>query len=408
MPLSALAVRNAKPGEKPFKLADSGGLYLLVTPKGAKLWRYDYRFGGRRKTLAIGAVGDVDLAEARERHDAARRTLRDGKDPSAEKQAAKTVPVIQTPAEKPRFRDVAESWMQARRVRWTSETAWARVKNRIEKDAYPAIGDMAVDEVTPRQMLDLARKVEERGSIETARRLVNWCGEIFAFAIAEGKAERDPSRDILPALKSKPPVKHRAALRLDQLPEFFERLARYDGDETTRLALRIIVYTFVRTVELREADWSEFDLNAVEPVWRIPAARMKESLEHIVPLAPQVVADLRKLRSLTGPKGKVLPSPITSTGVISENTLLFALYRLGYHGKATVHGFRGTASTILNESGRFESDWIERQLAHVEENNVRRAYNAAQWLPQRRAMMVFYADLLDEQQGQSTPTVASL
>jgi integrase len=398
MPLSALAVRNAKPGPKPFKLADSAGLYLLVTPKGGKLWRYDYRFAGRRKTLAIGAVGDVDLAEARERHEEARRLLRDGKDPSIEKRAARVARAAE-PTTEPTFREAGDAWMAARRTRWTSETSWARVKNRIEGDAYPAIGNLALREIEPRQVLDIARAVEKRGSIETARRLVNWIGEIFAFAIAEGKADRDPSRDILPALKSKPPVKHRAALRLEELPEFFERLARYDGDEQTRLALRIIVYTFVRTVELRDADWREFDLKAVEPVWRIPGERMKEGLEHIVPLAPQVVADLTRLKALTGGKGKVLPSSITATGVISENTLLFALYRMGYHGRATVHGFRGTASTILNESGRFDRDWIERQLAHVEENQVRRAYNAAQWLPQRRAMMVQYAQWLDEAAG---------
>lgn len=393
MPLSALAVKNAKPAEKPYKLTDGGGLYLLVQPTGSKLWRLDYRFAGRRKTLAVGPLTDVSIAEAREAREEARRLLRAGEDPSAVKQARRAAAVVE--AGKPTFEQAARTWMKARRARWRSATSWARVENRFVKDVFPVVGHLPVDEVEPRHMLDIARTLEARGAVESARRLMNHCGDVFTMAIAEGMAERDPTRDILKALRTKPRPKHRAALWADDLPEFFRRLAAYDGEEQTRLALEVIVYTFVRTVELREARWEEFgDLDAEEPTWRIPGERMKMDRDHIVPLAPRVVAILKRLREIAGDSEFVLPSRLGAS-VMSENTMLGAMWRMGYKGRATVHGFRRTASTTLNESGLFNEDWIERQLAHIEGNSVRRAYNAAEWLGPRRQMMLWWADFLD-------------
>jgi integrase len=390
MSLTAVGVRNAKSGDKPYKLADSGGLYLLINPQGSKLWRLDYRFDGKRKTLALGNSQDVPLAEAREARDDARKALRNGVDPGDVRKAAKARQVVD---ESRQFKAVAERWFAARKSRWV-EGYSDRIWSRVEADVLPELGSLPVNEVTAEQVLSALRVIEQRGAIETARRVGNYIQDIFRLAKAERLVVANPADDLAAALSARPPAKRRAALKAAELPKFLRDLKSYNGEAQTRLALQLTLLTFVRTSEVRFAQWSEFEnLDGAEPLWRIPAERMKMRAEHLVPLSKQAVDVLEGLRKISSGDGSLFPAP-TVSGVMSENTMIYALYRMGYHRRATVHGFRGTASTILNEQG-FNRDWVERQLAHAERDEVRAAYNAAEWLPQRRKMMAWWADHLD-------------
>jgi integrase len=387
--LSAVAVKAAKPQEKPYKLADSGGLYLLVNPIGSKLWRLDYRFGGKRKTLALGNSLDVSLGQARDLRDDARRSLRDGLDPG-EARARKKRHVEEQ--ESARLRAVAKRWFAARTSRWVSGYA-ERIWRRVEDDILASAGDRAIDSITSDDVLALLRAIEGRGAIETARRVGNYLQDIFRFAKAERLVNSNPADDLTAALSARPPPKRRASLKARDLPAFLKGLEAYPGERQTMLAVKFTLLTFVRTSEVRFASWSEFEgLGGSEPLWRIPAERMKMRAEHLVPLSAQAVAVLDEIRK-GWPEEEMLFPAATTTRVISENTMIYALYRMGYHSRATVHGFRSTASTILNEQG-FNRDWIERQLAHADRDEVRAAYNAAEWLPQRREMMTWWANYL--------------
>jgi len=391
MKLTATAVRNAKPGAKPVKIFDGGGLFLLVNPNGSRWWRFKYRFESKEKLLSLGVYPDVSLADARAKRDDVRKQLGAGIDPGAARKARKANRLDRAANS---FEVVAREWLAKFSTNW-APTYTVKVKARFEKDVFPWIGDRPVAEITSRELLEVLRRIEKRGALETAHRALTECGQVFRYAVATGRAKRDPTFDLRGALKAPPPVKHRASIAADGLPTFMTRLARYNGDERTRLGIDFILRTMVRTTEARFAKWPEFeDLEGRSPLWRIPPGRMKIQREHLVPLAPQVVGLLDQLRPLSGRSDLVFVAP-TNAGVLSENTFLFALYNLGYHGKATVHGFRGTASTILNEN-EFEPDWIERQLAHVEKDKVRAAYNAAQWLKQRRQMLLWWSDYLDE------------
>jgi integrase len=263
--------------------------------------------------------------------------------------------------------------------------------NSFEADAFPKLGSRPIADVTAVELLAAAKKVEKRGAVETAHRLLQVCGQVFSYAIATGRAERNPVSDLRGALQ---PVQksNNAYLKADELPDFLKKLDNYDGQPQTKLALRFLLLTFVRTGELRGAGWKEINFDKAE--WRIPAERMKMRDPHIVPLSKQAIAILRELQPLTGHWSHVFPNQHKPSGCMSENTILYALYRMGYHSRATGHGFRSTASTILNEQG-FNSDVIERQLAHGERNQVRAAYNHAQYLPERRKMMQWWADYLD-------------
>jgi len=392
MALSDVACRNAKPGEKPQKLSDAGGLYLYIAPTGGKLWRCDYRHDGKRRTASFGAYPHVGVAEARRRRDQLKARLVHGIDPSA---AAKADKRAARAAAATSFEAIAREWYAAKRPGWTAGYA-NRLLSRLEADVFPTFGKRPIAEIEPPEVLEAIRKVEGRGAVELAKRELQVSGQVFRFAVATGRAKRDPTRDLVGALKSPVRKQHHRALRREDLPGFLVALDNYDGEPRTRLALQLIVLTFVRTSELRAAEWKEFEhLDSSEPLWRIPAARMKMRFEHLVPLAPQAVAVLQALRPLCGRSPLLFPSP-GKEGVMSNNTMLFALYRMGYHGRATVHGFRGVASTWLNEAG-FPSDWIERQLAHDERNEVRGAYNSAQYLPGRRQMMREWAEYLTAQ-----------
>lgn len=397
MPLTDAGIRTLKPAAKSFKRADGHGLNLLVNPCGSKLWRLAYRFEGKQKMISGGAYPAVGLADARMWRDEAKSLLAKGIDPSEHRRKAKQEAVM---AAANNFEAVAREWHESRRAKWSERYAWITLR-RIEADIFPELGRLPIARIEPADILATIRKVEQRGSIDMARRLNNYIGEVYRYAVALGVAPRDPSRDIMAALRERPPVRHRASIAAADLPTFFAKLAREEQLEPiTRLSLLLTLFTLVRTNETRFARWDEFEgLGTCEPLWRIPASRMKMRSEHLVPIAPEVSAILDELRSLDLPGPFLFPG--TRRGVMSENTMLFALYRLGYHNKATVHGFRGTASTILNESGLFASDWIERQLAHVQRDQVRAAYNAAQYLPQRRQMLEWWASYLAQQRAVS-------
>jgi integrase len=388
MPLTDTKCRNAKGQIKPRKLSDGGGLHLLVNPDGAKYWRLAFRWHGKQRTLALGVYPAVGLMKARAARDEAKRDLAANIDPSVLKRERKRAAQIATGNT---FEAVArewhENWKDARSPYYA-----AQILRRLEANAFPVIGRRPIAAIEPPELLDMLRKVEKRGVNETARRLKQLVGQIFRFAMVTGRAKRDPSIDLKDALRATgEPQRHRA-MPLPELPTFLQNLESYNGDRQTRLALKLVTLTFLRTTELRGGRWSELqNLDKNSALWRIPAERMKMRLEHLVPLSRQAVEVMRELSTFSGNSPYIFPSP-GKDGYMSSNTMLYALYRMGYHGRATTHGFRAVASTILNESNLFNRDWIERQLAHVERNEVRRAYNAAEWMPDRRRMMQWWAD----------------
>jgi integrase len=404
MPLTDTRIRNAKPIGKPYKLSDGGGMYLLVTPDDARYWRLDYRFAGKRRTLALGIYPIVSLANARSRREDARALLAKEIDPGVAKKAAKRTAKL---ASENTFEAIAREWIANQRNRLAIRYS-ALLLVRLEADIFPQIGSRPITEIDAPELLEMLRKVEKRGVIETARRLRQLCGQVFRYAIVTGRAKNDPSADLRGALKSSGRPRGHKAMSVDEVPNFLRSLDAYDGDPRTRLALRLAILTFVRTTELRAARWSEFeDLEGNDPLWRIPPDRMKMKREHIVPLAPQAVAVLRELRALSGSAASqfLFPSP-SRDGYMSNNTMLYALYRMGHHGRATVHGFRAMASTALNEMG-FRPDVIERQLAHQENNAVRAAYNRAEYLSERRTMMNQWADYIDAVVGRNVVPLQS-
>lgn len=386
--LSDAKVRNARPRSKRYKFADGEGLFLVVMPSGSKYWRLKYFFAGREKLLALGVYPDIGLAEARERRAEARKLLATGKDPGEAKQEAKQLATLKS---ENAFEVIAFEWLAIREHEWALSYR-GRLRAQIERHILPKLGKKPVAEITAPDVLAMLRIIEGKGVLETARRMMQVTGQIFMYAIATGRAERNPVPDLKGALKS-PVVKHHSFLSEAELPDYLKKLEGYDGSPQTKLALRLLLLTFVRTNELRGAQWTEIDWDKAE--WRIPAERMKMKELHIVPLSRQAIAVLRELQELAGKRNYVFPNQHNPATFMSENTMLFALYRMGYHSRTTGHGFRSTASTILNER-EFRADVIERQLAHGERNTVRAAYNHAQYLPERRKMMQWWADYLEK------------
>lgn len=399
MPLSNVRVESAKPREKPYKLGDEKGLYLLVQPTGQKWWRLKYRFGPRKdgkpgqaeKMLSLGIYPDVSLKRARERRDEARQLLADGTDPSAQRKAdehAERVAHLHT------FAAVAGAWMDRNRQKWT-ESHTTKTRRRFEQHVFPWIGKRAIREVKRADIRELLRRIESTGRIETAHRVLQLCSSVFDYAANDEITEHDPCRGLQEVL---PPVQERHHASITDPKRVGELLRAIDGFTGTlpvASALRLAPLLFVRPGELRKARWSEFDLEAAEPLWRIPAERMKMREQHLVPLSKQAVAILRDLYPLTGPDGYVFPSVRNVSRPMSENTLNAALRRLGYDKNTmTAHGFRSMASTILNEQ-QWHKDAIERQLAHGERDKVRGSYNFAEHLPERRRMMQAWTDYLD-------------
>jgi len=388
MPLSDVAIRRCKLNKTPQKLSDGGGLYLLIQPSGTKLWRYKYRFAGKEKLLALGSYPETSLAEAREKHLAARKLLSSGKDPSQAKQEARRQLILD---QSDTFEAVAREWHANQSGRWAPSHA-KKILRQLELDAFPKLGGRAIKELSPSEILEVVRKVEKREAHDSAHRLLRNINQVCCFAVVTNRLTRSPAIELKGALK---PVRrnNNAYLREEELPEFFEKLRNYDGERTTQFGLQLLALLFVRTKELRGAAWKEISFD--KELWRIPAERMKTKSPHIVPLSKQAIATLKELQGITGHRELLFPNRTQPSKCISENTMLYALYRMGYHSRATGHGFRATASTILNENG-FSPDIIERQLAHAERNEVRAAYNHAQYLPQRRQMMQWWADYLDK------------
>lgn len=384
--LSDLAVRAAKPGEKPFKVTDGQGLYLLVNPNGSRWWRWDYRRPeGNRNTLSLGVYPDVSLKQARERRDEARRLLADGIDPGAKRQAEKL-------AQSDSFEAVAREWFAKFSPNWAPSHS-SKIITRLEKDIFPWIGSRPVSAITAPELLTCLRRIESRGALDTAHRAHQNCGQIFRYAVATGRAERDPSSDLRGALPPATHVHYASITEPEKIGALLRAIDGYDGTFISRCALRLAPLVFVRPGELRAAKWAEFDHEKGE--WRIPASRMKARVMHIVPLSSQALEILRELRPLSANSEYLFPSVRTPKKPISDNTLNAALRRLGYTtDEVTTHGFRSMASTLLNEQG-WSRDAIERQLAHGERDEVRAAYNYAQYLPERRKMMQAWADYLD-------------
>lgn len=389
--LTDRAVKQAKATEKAYKLPDEKGLFLLVHPNGSKYWRLKYRILGKEKLYAIGVYPQVGVSEAREKRDAARKLIAEGIDPVDNKRQAKAEALLKSDNS---FESVAREWHTKRRETWSADHA-RRILQSLETDVFPSIGDRSIADLSAPEILAVLRRIESRDALDHLGRVRQRIAQVFKYAIQSGKALHNPAAEMTGACKTRK-QEHRPALSRQELPEFLTKLAAYDGNAQTRLALKLLILTFVRTTELRGARWEEFDFERAE--WRIPAERMKMKEAHVVPLSTQALAVLEELKPITGAGELAFPSQNGEDKIMSENTMLYAMYRMGYHSRATVHGFRATASTILNEMG-YRPDVIERQLAHAERNKVRAAYHRSEYLAERKTMIQGWADFIDAQGG---------
>lgn len=388
-------IRKTKPAAKPLKLSDGGGMYLLIKPDGGRYWRMNYRFDGKQKTLALGVYPTVTLADARQRREDARRMLANGSDPGEARKAAKVARAVAAAIAADTFETVAWEWLKKREANGeTSAATIGKDRWRLESYLFPAIGSRPITEITAKELREALRAIEDSGKSETASRVKITAGQVFRWAILEGKAENDPTTPLRRQFTTPTPT-HRAALTDPaKIGELLRAIDGFTGRATTLAALKLAPLVFVRPGELRKAEWSEFDLEGA--MWRIPAARMKMKQPHLVPLCRQAIEVLRELQSFTGDGALVFPAIGKAGRPMSENTVNQALRRLGYaNDEMTGHGFRSMAATRLNEMG-WNADAIERQLAHAEPNKVRAAYtSAAQYLPERTRMMQAWADYLD-------------
>ena len=388
MPLTDVTIKNAKLREKPYKLHDEKGLYVLVTRSG-KYFRFDFRILNKRKTLALGVYPDTSLSDARGKRDDARKLIAREVDPCELKKIEKRAKLIRATNS---FEAIAREWISKQAGSWT-ESHTEKVLSRLEKDLFPVIGGKAITEVTAPEILALLRKIENRGAIDTAHRAKQNCSQIFRYAIATGRAARDPAADLRGALHSIKKNHYPTITEPRKIGELLRAIDGYSGSCVVRYSLQLAPLLFVRPGELRNAEWSEFDLERCE--WRIPAGKMKMKVEHIVPLAKQVIQIVKELHAYTGHGRYLFPSVRTDSRPMSSNTVNASLRRLGYTtDEMTGHGFRAMASTSLHEQG-WSSDIIERQLSHGERNPVKAAYNHAEYLPERRKMMQSWADYLD-------------
>ena len=387
--LSDLSVRRATAKKKPYKRYDGGGLYLLVTVKGAKYWRFDYRFQAKRKTLSLGVYPRIRLQQAREQHIQAKQQLAQGIDPCQQRQILK---LVQGDTQGTQFETIAREWHQRYYDSWSPAYAQT-ILHRLTVNIFPFIGQRDIAAIEPLELLAPLRKIEARGALHTAHRLQALCSRIFRYAVATGRCQSDICRDLRGAL---PPAQsgHFASLTdPQQVAGLLRAIEDYSGDYTTLYALRLSPYVFVRPGELRQAEWQEIDFKAQQ--WRIPAVKMKMRREHIVPLSRQSLQIFQTMRTLNPQRRYVFTSLRSPQRPISNNTLNAALRRMGYRkDQMTAHGFRSLASTLLNEQG-FKPDIIEKQLAHEESNAIRAAYNRAEYLPERTQMMQQWADYLD-------------
>ena len=392
MKLTDTAVRKAKPEAKPYKIADGGGMYLEVMPNGSKYWRLKFRFAGKEKRLALGVYPDTTLALARERREEARKLLANGGDPSAIKQTQKRQAKV---AAANTFEAVAREWIENRSNDWT-EGHKALTLRTLEQDAFPSLGRRPIAEITPSELLATVRAIEKRGALEISSRVLQRCSAVFRFAIATDRCNSNPATELRGALK-KPKRSHYTTIEKGGFPKLLRDIDGYQGSPLTTYAMQLMALTFTRTGELIEAKWDEINLKRGE--WLIPAERMKMRRPHLVPLSKQAIAIFKLTAKLTGDREYVFPNRNDPTKPASKAIILRALGRMGYTGKMTGHGFRSAASTILNEQKskwNIHRDAIELQLAHVEKNASRAAYNFAEYLDERRTMMQQWANHLDK------------
>ncbi|HEM8505050.1 TPA: tyrosine-type recombinase/integrase [Citrobacter koseri] len=388
MKLTARQISTAKPTEKPYKLSDGGGLYLLVNPNGSRYWRMKYRYAGKEKLLSIGVYPDVTLAEARDKRTEAKRMLAAGDDPSEVKQAAREAKSL---AVNNSFELLALEWHEHKKPNWSSGYA-DDILEYLRKDIFPYIGKKAVTDIKPMTMLSVLKKMEERGVLDKLKKTRQACRQIFTYAIITGRAEFNPVADLAGALKT-PKQQHFPHLMPAQIGPFIQAVNAYTGSKATRAATLLLMYTSVRTIELRASEWAEFDLD--NDLWQIPKERMKMRRPHLVPLSRQVKSHLLELKEITGWGKYVFPGRNDARKPMSEASINQVIKRIGFAGRVTGHGFRHTMSTVLHEKG-FNSAWIEAQLAHADRNTIRGTYNHAQYLDGRREMLQWYADYLDE------------
>lgn len=390
MKLTDNKIRNIKPRDKQYKVSDGKNLFLIITPNGSKYWRYKYIFNGKEKTLSIGVYPSITLSQAREKRNEAKQQLANGNDPSFIKQ---TKELTKKQAAENTFEAVAKEWHSKFLSKWTEKYAIKTIA-RLAKNIFPWIGNKPISEVTSMELLKLLQKIEARGARETAHRVLQICGQIFRYAIVTAKIQVDPSAALKGALEPIPKNHYATITNPKEIGKLLCAIDGYKGYLVTKYALKLSPLVFVRPGELRAAEWSEFNFDTAE--WRIPAAKMKMKTMHIVPLAKQAIDILRELHKLTGNEKYLFPGLVNSYRPMSDNTITSALRRLGYtSNEMTAHGFRAMACTILNEQG-WNRDAIERQLAHMERNHIRAAYNYAEYLPERKKMMQEWADYLEK------------
>jgi integrase len=390
MALTDTAIKKAQPTDKLQKLSDGAGLQLHIVPTGGKLWRWAYRFEGKQKTMPLGIYPAISLAQARELHREGVKLLATGVDPMAQKKADKVAKAV---ANENNFEAVAREWWAHWKHARTSDHHVDQTLRRLVADVFPAIGTRPIAEIEAPELVAMAKEIEKRGAGELAKRSLQVCSMIFRYAIANGKASRNPAIDIRPSdvLKARK-VENYARVGAGELPQLLRKIEAYQGRPTTRLALKLMALTFVRTSELIEARWAEFDLDAAR--WDIPAERMKMRQPHIVPLSPQAVDTLRTLHTISGGRELVFPGERDHSKPMSNNTLLKALDIMGYKHTMTGHGFRGVASTVLHEH-EFDHQHIEAQLAHATRSSTSAAYNHAIYLIQRSEMMAWWGNYIE-------------
>lgn len=387
MALTDSALKAAKPKDKLYRLPDANGLCLEVTPTGSKLWRYRYRFNGTPKMLALGKYPAVTLLEARQKRDTARKLLTEGTDPSEQKKATKQA----QRADGVTFEALAREWFAYNAPRWAESTRY-KAKLYLENDLIPGIGSRPVKAISRPDLVELVRKVEARGTLNAAGKIRQWLHQIFRFGLASGVVDTNPATDLDVIAAPAKAARHHPHVSFAELPELLGKIDRTTISTLTRCAIRLLVLTAVRPGELRAAPWAEFDLDAA--IWTIPKERMKARRPHVVPLPRQAVAILRSLEEISGSYPLLFPGQQSSDRPMSENTINKALRLMGYEGRQTGHGFRHLLSTELNGRG-YNRDWIERQLAHGDKDEIRNTYNHATYLAQRKEMMQAWADSID-------------
>ncbi|GME29673.1 tyrosine-type recombinase/integrase [Pantoea sp. QMID2] len=388
MLLSDIQIKRAKPQDKPYTLNDGAGLSLLVDVNGAKGWRFRYRFVGKPKMISFGVYGEVSLAEARRRREEARAMLAKGINPSDARKADK---IALRFSHDNNFEAVAREWHASKKSTWSDGYA-KEILGCLERDIFPFVGHRPIEQIEPLELLAVLQKIEKRGALEQASKIRRRCGEVLRFAVVTGRAKYNFAPDLAIAL-NKPKQNHFPFLTEKEIPAFVKALEGYQGSLLTKYATQLLMLTGVRTVELREASWCEFDLD--KALWEIPKERMKKRRSHLVPLSSQAVEILKKLKVISGKYQLVFPGRNDVRKPMSDASINKVIKMLGYHGRLTGHGFRHMMSTILHEHG-FESAWIEMQLAHVDKNSIRGTYNHAQYLNQRKLMLQHYSDFIIE------------